>query len=113
MEIPDCKDPKGKDEIALNDNLSNVATATCKIRPPEVKKKPVNYCNATNASNSTNSTEAATPADATPAAGEEKKKAENGTNATNATNKTKEEKCVPKPPVDLTYATLALAWKVR
>ena len=91
VELPDCSKPKGEKEIALNEDLSNVSTATCKIRKPLLDPE-ANYCpdkkkkkaaanataNATNGTNSSNATNAT-----------------NGSNATNAT--TVEPPCVSKP----------------
>ena len=62
----DCSDPKGDDEIALNEDLSNVSPATCMIRkaildpganycPDEKPKKKV-VCVTANGSNKTNAT---------------------------------------------------------
>ena len=100
VELPDCSTPKAKGEIALNDNLSNVATANCKIRipilDPNVKYCPDNYTKkkkAVNASaNATNATNGSNRSNAT-----------NATNASNATNATaaapEEPECIMKPVV--------------
>ena len=94
VELPDCSKPKGEKEIALNEDLSNVSTATCKIRKPLLDPE-ANYCpdkkkkkaaanataNTTNGTNGTNGTNATN--------------ATNGSNATNAT--TVEPPCVSKP----------------
>ena len=106
VELPDCKTPKGADEIALNDDLKNAAIATCKIRKPKLDPDVV-YCDGTekaqykaalkaqkealeaakNASNGTNGTNGTNATNGT-----------NGTNGTNATNATITMKvCVSKP----------------
>ena len=86
VELPDCSKPKGEKEIALNEDLSNVSTATCKIRKPLLDPE-ANYCpdkkkkkaaanataNTTNGTNGTNGTNATN--------------ATNGSNATNATDR--------------------------